>query len=136
MADARQEIEIKLGGKTYRVRPDFLPLANVEAATGQPCQQLGFKMMSVSGIGIVEMATILFTLLRDCPDPPASQQFVGETIFEDGFQDYLGPLSAFFISSLKGHKEHVKEAAARAAREAAKPKEEAGADARTDPQTG
>lgn len=143
---ARQEVELTFGGKTFRVRPDFETVTNIEDTLGgQACRALGLKCWAAtlsqatrtargltSEITLKECAAIVYMMLRDKPGGPKSIQEVGETIMEYGMDDMLIPLSDFLIRAKIGHKEHEREAEL----QLEKKKREAGEDdAKPDPQT-
>lgn len=113
MALPRQDLTIPLGGVSYTVRPEFETLATVEVLTGIPAQAVGFKMTTVSTIGINDMAMVIWALIaeqcKDKKDRPQNTTEVGRILFEEGFAQHLAPIADFLIMGLKGHAEHVKE---------------------------
>lgn len=116
----RQEIEFDLDGKTFRVRPTFEVIANVEAALSQSARSLGLKALA-AGMSSVERGTqteitlsefcvVLYWILRGKPDAPASAKAIGEILMEAGYGALLLPVGLFLTRAQRGNKEHEKEA--------------------------
>lgn len=106
---ARQEIEIPFGGKTYRVRPTWQVLRDVEIATGQPCRKLGVKMVSLGVQGreeasLSEVVAVLSVIIGRESGKSADE--IGEMLVDDGYGDLMGPLGTFLVVALRGNKEH------------------------------
>lgn len=125
---ARQEIELKLNGSTFRVRPNFETLANIELATDQSARALGMKalaagipvsqrMPGLQEIKLSEMALAIFHMVRGQKGAPESPAAVGELLMEDGYGELLNPVGLFLVRAQRGNKEHEKEAAAAQASE-------------------
>jgi len=118
---ARQEIELTVGGKTFSVRPDFVTISNIEAATQQPARTLGLQAyaagvpQSARGgfpeISMTNLVLVIFWMLRGKKDAPATVEAVGEIIMEEGYGDLLMPVGNFLTRAQRGNKEHEKEAA-------------------------
>lgn len=121
-----QEVAIAFGGKTYRVRPTFEVLVNIEAATGQACRALGLKVWNGEA-GVSEMAAIVNVILRSQGDTRTLGE-TGEQMMEEGFLHLIDPLGSFLTRAQRGHKAHEEEA-----RKAAEKGEEAGAAPAEDP---
>lgn len=127
-----QEVEIKFGGKTYRVRPTFEVLVNIEAATGQACRSLGLKVWNGEA-GVSEMAAILNVILRSQGDTRTLGE-TGEQMMEEGFLHLIDPIGSFLTRAQRGHKAHEEEARAAAEKAAVEAKgKEAGAAPAEDP---
>jgi len=118
---ARQEVEIKLNGSTFSVRPTFEIIANIEAATDQPARMLGMRALlagvkvaerppNASEIKMSELATAIFWMLRGKKGAPESPQAVGDILMEDGYLQLLDPVGMFLVRAQRGNKEHEKEA--------------------------
>jgi hypothetical protein len=105
--DPRQETEIVLGGKTFRVRPSFTTIAAIEAASGSGCVPLGFRVgradVTLSQLAIILAAMVLGQ--KGAPDADA----IGELLMEDGMQPHLEPVSSFLLRALRGNKHHLDE---------------------------
>lgn len=107
---AKQEIEFAFGGKAFKVRPTFDVIISIEAATGQPAQALGVKILRTEA-SLTEIAAALFHVLRGQVGAPPTPNAVGETMMEDGYGDLMLPLGLFLTRALRGNREHMKEAA-------------------------
>lgn len=105
------EYEVQVGGRKYRFRPTIKTVTAVERALGEPSSNLGFRVARAQ-IALWELALIVSTLIRvDDPNGPDADA-VGEMLIEDGINPLLEPLAQFLLLSLRGNKEHAKEAAA------------------------
>lgn len=115
----RQEIEFKFNGKTYKRRPTWAALVNIEAATNQPCRALGMKVLQTD-VSLTEVTTVLAVLIGEDADMTPEQ--IGDVLVEDGYGELLLPLGQFLVRAQRGNKEHEKEAARakKAEREAAR----------------
>lgn len=109
----QQTTEIVLDGKTYRVRPTFLLVSQVEQAMGQASRALGIKILNMSA-SLTEIATIVFILVRDAGGP-RDVESVGEILMRDGYEDMNIPVGTLLLQAVRGTKAHEKEAAAKAA---------------------
>ena len=101
----RDEIEIELGGATYRVRPTFKIISAIEMATNQGCTALGAKFLQQQG-SLTEMAAILFHVLRHEKNAP-TQEEIQEMVFEDGMMDLIVPIAGLLTRSLRGNKAYI-----------------------------
>lgn len=126
----RQEIEIALGGETYRVRPSFEVIAGIESDTGQPARTLGMKAwvggMSIEQraarnagqeISLSEMAVVVFWMIKGQKGAPSSAVVVGALLMEEGYAELLLPVGQFLTRAQRGNKIHEQEAAAALERE-------------------
>ena len=122
MADnPRQEIDLRFGGVTYRVRPDFRALVGIEGATGSSSRLLGIRIMTGQA-GVSEIATVLELLLTDKGGPPREK--IGEIIMADGHEDLWEPLGLFLTRAVKGHKFHEEQARKEAVKTTTDPPED------------
>ena len=119
--NARQEIELSIGGRKYAVRPTFKTIAAIEQAAGQGCVPLGLKVAR-SQATLTELALILNAMVGDQPGAPTPEA-IGEHLMEDGLMAMIDPVSEFLLRALRGNKEHAKVTA----------KKEAGGDADAHP---
>lgn len=122
----RQEIELSLGGQTYRVRPTFEVIAGIEADLNQPARAVGMKAWwagltpaqraardNVGGpeISLTEMAVVVFWMVKGQTGAPASPVAMGALLMEDGYGELLLPVGQFLTRAQRGNKIHEKEAA-------------------------
>lgn len=121
--NARQEIELSIGGRKYAVRPTFKTVAAIEQAAGQGCVPLGLKVAR-SQATLTEVALILNAMVHDQPGAPTPEE-IGEHLMEDGLFPLIDPVSEFLLRALRGNKEHAKATA--------KKEKEAGGDAAAHP---
>lgn len=130
--DARQEVKVKLLGVDYVARPTWKTLSAIEGQLGQSAYSLGMKMMSVTEIGIGEMAVILRALAQSdeaLGTKAPTLEDIGRDLFENGYRRFIvenedegaGPIPQLLVRSLRGHKVHVKEAGSAAAKGAPDP---------------
>jgi len=122
---ARQEIELKLNGKTFTCRPDFTTISNIEGVTEQSARALGMHALAAGmplaqrgglpEISMTQMAIILFWMVKGQKGAPESPAAIGELLMEDGYGQYLMPVGLFLTRAQRGNKEHEKEAAQAAA---------------------
>lgn len=121
--NARQEIELSLGGKVYSVRPDFATISGIEGVADQPARTLGMKAMAgaiplnqrpanVAEISLTELALVVFLMLKGKKGAPESATDVGNLLMEEGYGHLLMPVGQFLVRAQRGNKEHEKEAAA------------------------
>ena len=119
--NAKQELEVTLGGKMFTVRPDFTVLTNIEAATNQSARILGMRCLTAAlpvadrspalpEISVSELALIMFCMLKGKPDAPKTSVEVGNTLVEDGYGQHLQSVGLFLVRGFRGNKEHEKEA--------------------------
>ena len=132
--DARQEIEIELGGETYRARPTFQIIVNIEAALDQPARTLGLKCWvygialdqrgpGTEEIKLTELAIILFHMIGGPDEKFKSPTDVGDVLMEEGYGKLCLPVGNFLTRAQQGNREHLKEIE-RKARKAKSPPEE------------
>lgn len=117
----RQEIELKLDGKTFTVRPDFRTISAIEAATDQAARGLGLKCLAASmpvdsrrgtpEVSMTELVQAVFWMLKDKKGAPETPMDVGEILMEEGYGKLLMPVGEFLVRGQRGNKEHAKEAA-------------------------
>ncbi len=127
------EVEIPLGGTTYRVRPQYRILARIEFVTGDSVRELGLRCyaaalplqqrpQNVKEIKLAEVANILGLMLADIPAAPKAEQ-IGELLVEEGgFMDLLQPMGDFLTRSVRGNKEYERDMRERAEAAAAEQK--------------
>lgn len=105
----RQEIEITFDGKTYKVRPEFALIGQIEATLDQASQPLGMKFLQIK-VSVLEVATVMQAILEHQGDKRTFEQ-VGQTLMDDGYEGLLLPIGQLLTRAMRGNKEHEKEAA-------------------------
>lgn len=122
MADAYQEVELVFGGATYRIRPTFKIISQIEAATGRACRSIARSLATKeTDVSIYELATILWVLLKDKVDKtgPKNVDEIGDILMDEGSVNIRDPLGTFFIDAIRGTKAAILAAADEAAKEKA-----------------
>lgn len=118
--NAKQEIELTLGGRAYSVRPTFEIITSIEAAVDASARELGMRSLAASQpaerrggfkeISLTEMAVALFWMLKGQKGAPDSVAEIGKILMEDGYQHLWLPVGEFLIRAQRGNAEHGKEA--------------------------
>ena len=101
MADnALQEVEIPFNGRVFRVRPEYLILARIEAVTGTPLRELAKRAIiglygpfdprrpAGNELGLGEIALILGIILEGQKDAPKPEE-IGPVLVQDGYADLM-----------------------------------------------
>src|SRR5438309_1883610 len=120
----RQEIELSLGGQSFRVRPTFEVIAGIEADLNQPARAVGMKAWSAGlsadqravrnagpEISLTEMAVAVFWMVKGQKGAPPSPVATGALLMEEGYGDLLLPVGQFLTRAQRGNKLHEQEAA-------------------------
>lgn len=105
MANARRgEVDIRLAGKKYVMRPTFDALAAIEDMTGRSLQITGQSVMAGS-VRAVEIAAVILCGIRAVdPDTDLTVSDIGTAIMDDGgvaavrqpVIDFLADLLVFY----------------------------------------
>jgi hypothetical protein len=139
--NARQEIAVPFGGRTFRVRPTFEAIVSIEGALNQSARSVGMKALAAgmtsadrglqAEISLTELAVSLYWMLRGQEGAPKDAAETGAQLIEEGYADLLLPVGQFLTRAQRGNKIHEQEAI-----EAARKTKEAGAgDAGSGPTT-
>lgn len=101
------EIEIKLGGKTYTLKPSFQSIAEIEDRSGLGIAALASKI-SKGNIGLKDAAALIYGGLIGSGETSLRFEEVGEMIRREGPIKFFGIASEFLASCLKGDEEDQK----------------------------
>lgn len=123
--NARQEIALQFGDKQFLVRPTFEVIATIESALNQSARSVGLKALAAGmtaadrgaqpEISLTELAMVIYWMLRGQQGAPENASQAGDIMMDYGYGDLLLPVGQFLTRAQRGHREHVKEAEARAA---------------------
>jgi hypothetical protein len=92
----RGEVEIKLGGRTWKMVPTFEALANIEQMTGKTTQTL-LTDLSLSQLRAAEFVTMIYAGMRAADSECPGYDEIGKLIMEHGgVHQYREQLAEFF----------------------------------------
>lgn len=77
------DVEIRLGAKTYNLRPTFGAMREIEAKTESSCATL-LNMLARSELHSSEMALIVYYGMVEADEKPTDPEAVGNRLFEAG----------------------------------------------------
>jgi hypothetical protein len=92
----RNEVEFKLAGETYEVRPTFDLLARIETAGGRGAIET-LQRLSERKLTLVETAQLVAVALATVPRGPKVKE-VQEAVFLEGYFSFYEPLAALLAS--------------------------------------
>jgi hypothetical protein len=101
---ALQEIELPFAGRTFRLRPNWRKLIEVEAALQQPSRALGLKFLRFEA-SVTEITAVLWVLLKDEKEAPP-RETLGETLMDEGYDPLMVPIGNFLLRAIRGNKIH------------------------------
>lgn len=114
-----QEVEFKIGGDSFRVRPTYKIIARLERLLDTPAREIGARCMAalrpypmrngVKEIGLEEVVNSISCIIMDDPRAPTLDA-LGELLMEQGgYLDLVEPLGTFLIRHIKGNAEYERE---------------------------
>lgn len=77
------DIEIRLGGEVWRMRPTFGAMREIEAATNSSTATL-IEMLRRDAMHVSEMAIIVFSGMEAAGGRPTDYEAIGKRLFEEG----------------------------------------------------
>ena len=97
----RGEIEVKLAGKTWTIRPAFQALAEIEGITGLGIAAV-VRRFTKGEFGIDDVAAVIAAGIRAAHDDAPDFESVKRAIVEEGFNKFAVVASEFLAGALAG----------------------------------
>ncbi len=97
----RGEVEVKLGGKTWTMRPTFQGLREVEHKTGLGVMELA-RRFGEGKASLDHVAQVLAIGVRAANDDAPDYEQIGEMLVRQGMNDVLVPIIVFLASAFVG----------------------------------
>lgn len=124
-----QEVEFKLAGEVFRVRPTYRIIARLEQVLDAPARELGLRCIAaqmnysqrngVKEISFSEIVTMLGAVLADNPKAPRPAD-IGDILMEKGgYLDLAAPFGILLTRHLQGNEEYEREMREKAREEGA-----------------
>lgn len=76
------DVEIKLGGKVWNLRPTFGAMREIEAQTNSSCTTL-YGLLARGELHISEAAKIVYYGMQEAGEKPSDWEAVGNRLFEE-----------------------------------------------------
>jgi len=97
----RGEMEIKISGGTYLMRPTFSCLCEIEDRAGVGLQAVAGKVMD-GNLGIRDIVAIIYGGLVGSGSNPFGYDELGDIIAKEGYTKYMTPSVEFLNRALVG----------------------------------
>ena len=110
--ESRGEVEVRLDGKAYTMRPTFQALADIESRTGMSIGEL-LQRLTEGKFGVTHVTIVIHAGLRAFDERAPSFEEVGEMIVGQGLASVIGAAAGFLagaIASLAPRKSRARKA--------------------------
>ncbi len=97
----RGEIEVRVDGKTWAMRPAFQALAEIEGVTGLGIAAV-VKRFTDGQFGIDDVAAVIRAGIRAAHDDAPDFESVKRAIVEEGFNEFAVVAAEFLAGALAG----------------------------------
>ena len=100
----RGEVEVRLGGRTWTMRPTFQAIAEIEDRTGLGMVELVVRF-SDGRFGVTHMTAVIWAGIHAAHDDAPDFDEVGEMVVKHGIQRLAVAVGAFLATVLSGVQE-------------------------------
>ena len=97
----RGEVDVKLGGKTWTMRPAFQALCEIEDRTGVGITTLARRFHD-GDFGAGPIVAVLWAGIRAAHDDAPDYDEVGRLVVAEGVIGFAAPALAFLLAALLG----------------------------------
>jgi len=100
------EVEIKIDGKEYILKPSFVAINEIESKAGKGVFSIA-NDISEAKVKLIDMVAIIYGGMLggfdgDRSKMPFSFEELGDKILSEGYASYVQPATIFFANGLKG----------------------------------